>query len=475
MIKLFTLMSRPSSGLKKNSNYQKSQNNLIIIQKERAGSEPSNNLIIIEKGNFKAKSNIEQNINKTKINKKINEIEKTILMMNNNSKKVDYIQLKSKINPSEYSENNTNNKNPQNDKELMNSFTINENEEKRTKIIANLQFETNSHKEVDNNSNMNNDNQLKYYDSEENIENLDIRKFTLFNTITFDSTNMIYKSCWICDRTFPSYKLIYINCNIHLICNKCFKSYYEEKIEEGEKDFKCPIYSCNGYCELNKKKLESLISPIYLNLMTKNDTNSIYSNDLLSDDPALKLHQKYKIISKSNEKLELYTNKHVIDINSNENFFMYNKIKEQFCPFCNKKSLFSKTGTHFIKCLNCLNKICKYCFKHFTDLHMDISNESHCKIYYRQKAIVEKKNNYCLLIFLEIFMLFASFYLLISSGFLYIKRIVKCVLCLKKEKEICCLLNIIIFFFTFIFFLILFPILLIGFPYFPIFISIFGF
>ena len=467
-------MSRPNSGSKNKSNNQKSQNNLIIIKKERAGSEKSNNLIIIEKGNFKAKSNIEEKINKTKINNKVNEMEKNILMMNNNSKKIDYIQIKSKINPSECSEKINNDKDQQSEKGLINSFTVNENEEKKTKILANLQFETNTNR-VDYTSNNNNDNDLKYYDNDEIIENLDERIFTLFHTINIDRKNIVYQNCCICDRTFASYKLISINCKTHFICKKCFKNYYEERIEEGERNFKCPIYSCNGYWEVNKELLNTIISPTYINLIIKNETSSNYSNELNSDAATLKLQQKYKLNTKSSEKLKLYTHKHVIDINSNKNFFMYNKLKIQYCPFCNTQSLFSKTGTHFIKCLNCLNKICKYCFKQFDDLHMNISKVNHCKIYFRQNETKKKKNNFCMFFLTEIFLIFTSFFLLFSSLFLYIKRIVKCVLCLKKDKEICCLLNLIIFFVTFFFFLISFPILLIGFPYFPIFISIFGF
>jgi hypothetical protein len=473
-------MSRASSGIKKysNGNEQKSQNNLIIIQKDRKGNENlQKNLIIIENQHFKAQSNIEHEINKEKINKRVKEIEKNVLNLNTNtSTKNNLIKIENNeniklktINQSETSDK----KFQQSDKALISSETINENDEKRTKIISTLKIEKNK---IDNSKNNNEeDNEMKYYDNDDD-EDEEEKNYIIFNALERENQDdIIYQSCYICERAYPSYKLYSASCKKHFICRKCFKNYYEERIEEGERNFKCPIYSCNGYWEVNKELLNTIISPTYINLIIKNETSSNYSNELNSDAATLKLQQKYKLNTKSSEKLKLYTHKHVIDINSNKNFFMYNKLKIQYCPFCNTQSLFSKTGTHFIKCLNCLNKICKYCFKHFTDLHMDISNESHCKIYYRQKAIVEKKNNYCLLIFLEIFMLFASFYLLISSGFLYIKRIVKCVLCLKKEKEICCLLNIIIFFFTFIFFLILFPILLIGFPYFPIFISIFGF
>ena len=81
-------MSRASSGIKKysNGNEQKSQNNLIIIQKDRKGNENlQKNLIIIENQHFKAQSNIEHEINKEKINKRVKEIEKNVLNLNTNT------------------------------------------------------------------------------------------------------------------------------------------------------------------------------------------------------------------------------------------------------------------------------------------------------------------------------------------------------------------------------------------------------
>ena len=109
---------------------------------------------------------------------------------------------------------------------------------------------------------------------------------------------------------------------------------------------------------------------------------------------------------------------------------------------------------------------------------MDISNENHCKIYYRreEKNENDNDNNNCLKIFLiEILMIIAGFYFLFSGGFLYIKKAIKWFFCSSKKNNVNCFLNIIIYFFTIIFFLISIPILLITFPYFPIFTSIFGF
>ena len=497
-------MSRPSSGIKKysNGNDQKSQNNLIIIQKDRKVNENSQkNLIIIENQHFKAQSNIEHEINKEKIEKRIKEIEKNVLNLNSNTtknnliktEKNENIKLKT-INPSETSDK----KFQPSDKALISSETINENDEKRTKIISTIKIEKNK---FDNSKNNNEeDNEINYYDNDDE-EDEEEKNYIIFNALTKENQDdIIFQSCYICERAYPSYKLYSASCKRHFICRKCFKNYYEERIEEGDKKLICSVYKCNAPLDINLNILKFIISKSHYDLLIQNDKKNIKNNekkvlninhnfdnndnennnlDLINSNLLLKLQEKYKINPKNNtENLKLYTQRHVIDINSNENFFMYFKIKEQFCPICNEECLFSKTGTHFFKCLNCFHKFCKYCFKEFNDLHMDISNENHCKIYYRreEKNEDDNDNNNCLKIFLiEILMIIAGFYFLFSGGFLYIKKAIKWFFCSSKKNNVNCFLNIIIYFFTIIFFLISIPILLITFPYFPIFTSIFGF
>ena len=130
-------MSRPSSGIKKysNGNDQKSQNNLIIIQKDRKVNENyQKNLIIIENQHFKAQSNIEHEINKEKIEKRIKEIEKNVLNLNSNTTKNNLIKTEKNdklktINPSETSDK----KFQPSDKALISSETINNNNNKNRK------------------------------------------------------------------------------------------------------------------------------------------------------------------------------------------------------------------------------------------------------------------------------------------------------------------------------------------------------
>ena len=53
---------------------------------------------------------------------------------------------------------------------------------------------------------------------------------------------------------------------------------------------------------------------------------------------------KLSFVKDDNNNAKKYTEKHVLDINSNMNFFMYKKSKDIFCPKCLNPNLFSKTN-----------------------------------------------------------------------------------------------------------------------------------
>ena len=172
------------------------------------------------------------------------------------------------------------------------------------------------------------------------------------------------------------------------------------------------------------------------------------------------------------EKLKLYTQRHVLDINSNENFFMFNKFKNIYCPKCNEPALFTKIKGHFIKCLNCYHRICKYCLKDYDEKHMDIAFEEHCKVYFRNDNNFIKNNNVFILFFIQLFFISASYYFCFYGGFLYINNAVKCIFCVKKDSNP--FIWVIIYFISFILFICAVPVILISLPYFPIFTSIFN-
>lgn len=241
------------------------------------------------------------------------------------------------------------------------------------------------------------------------------------------------------------------------------KNYYEDIIEQGERNLKCPIYSCNAI--FKKFILKEIISENHYNLLDGKPNIFTYSS-------SYQISSKYGFIPKEHEKLKLYTQKHVLDISSNENFFMYNKAKNQFCPKCGEPALFTKIKGHFIKCLNCFHRICKYCMKEFDQNHMDISNEEHCKVYYRIENEVNEPRSCFMNYLIQLFFIISSFIFMFIGGFLTIRNGIKWFFCVKNDSN--CFLWLIVYFFSIIFFICAIPIILIIFPYFPIFTSIFN-
>ena len=495
-------MSRPNSAIKTknfiNPKNPKLQGSLIIIQKERLGSAKSKkSVMIIDKGNYKVQYDIDQNIDKEKIDKTVKDIEKKVLTMSNkfnNANKITNIEntevLKLKANNDSFNNekgNNFNNKNiddknQESDKALINSDSSNnDDKEKITEIVNNIIKEDNKiinkEKEKENEKEDEENNEYNYYDNDNySYENKNERKFMIFHANSFNDNfiDETFLSCYICDRTYPLYKLYSADCEKHFICRRCCKNYYEERIEQGEKDLKCSVFTCNNSFNPGLKILRTILSPNHINLLLD---SKIKNNENQLIEPSLSLQKKYNITHQSSDVMKLYMKKHVIDINSNQNFFMYNKAKVQFCPKCGEQSLFSKTGTYFVKCLNCFHRICKYCMKEYNELHMDISNDNHCKIYYRKDAVDEEneKNSLFYNFLIEIFLILGAFIFLFIGAFYYFKNCLKAIFCIKRNEDYGCLKALIINFVTFILFFMSFPILLISLPYFPIFNSIFGF
>ena len=220
--------------------------------------------------------------------------------------------------------------------------------------------------------------------------------------------------CNICEHSYPLTKLFVAECETHYLCKRCTKNYYEEIIEEGRNEICCPFLKCKAKINLNE--LQQLISlEHYKRLINtenkeykKNTENKENVIDLYPEETTNNLVFTKLKTSYNKKKIESYTKKHVIDINTNKSFFNYNKEKEGYCPFCLKESLFSKTNTHYYKCLNCLCKICRYCFKEFIDRHMDIHNVEHCKLYYRLDGDLNEKI-YLSLLYYNFFLFLHSF------------------------------------------------------------------
>ena len=166
-----------------------------------------------------------------------------------------------------------------------------------------------------------------------------------------------------------------------------------------------------------------------------------------------------------NENLELYTKKHVIDINSNKYLYSYNNTKGVYCPNCFKNTLFSKTSTNFIKCLNCECKKCKFCLKDYDDNHIDSNSMNHCKIYYRFDDEGKKDLNCCYNYFLQLFLVLACYYLCFVGTFLIFRDFFFNLFDIKRKDNI--ILYLLAYLFSIFLFIIAIPFIVLFYPYFP--------
>ena len=291
------------------------------------------------------------------------------------------------------------------------------------------------------------DNNHNLKDEFDNNENNNIKNLNQFNSLNIKKMDKRYRTCNICEHTLPISKIFTAECKEHFLCGICTKMYYEEIIENGEKEMVCPFIKCKQPVDL--QILKKFISIEHYNNLINNKNN-----------------KETLDINKNNDKkkLDVYMKKNVIDINSNNNFYNYNRFKKDYCPICYNKSLYLKADRIFYyKCLNCMSKICKYCLKEYNIRHMDSSYIDHCKIYYRVDE--ETKNCNCMLIYLlQIIFILACFYLCIAATFIFIKKLFFFLFQTDKRNI---LLYILAYFFTIILFFIILPFILILFPYFP--------
>lgn len=284
---------------------------------------------------------------------------------------------------------------------------------------------------------------------------------------SFEEENIPFGICFICDKYNQRSQTYSTGKCMHFFCRRCGKLFYEEQIEDGIIKFKCPIFFCK--CEMPIEIIKKLVSEKHYNIICDNNIkkNNIYK------------YRNWNYINSENVELNnhihLYSQTHVIDINSNEHFYMYNKAKINICPKCNKNSLFIKGGNHFFKCLNCFYTMCKFCLKNFDSLHLDITNSNHCKVFFRRKDQKNIKNN-CVFSFInQLFLIIASYILLFIGLYFYIFNFFQmCFTCNNKKYFNNCFLYFIICFLSVIFLLIFSPFLFLFIPYFPIFNEIFG-
>ena len=330
-------------------------------------------------------------------------------------------------------------------------------------------LEQNNNIEIHNNKQKNNNKPSKFSNKNNLIENNN-------NPQIFINENRKMR-CFICEKIFKMNKIFVPKCLIHYICIKCIKSYYEEKFENNNFSLKCPDANCNQEFDFNI--LKDIISlnhcEMFLNNPQEDKNNNININNYNNNNTKEMFLKDSKILFNSkmnNENIKIYSQKHVLDINSNEKLFMYKKNKDIYCYKCLKPTLFTKINGYFIKCLNCHYRICKYCLKEFNEFHMDLLSKDHCKVYYRKEDFLDyylQKKKKIILYLIQLFYVIAMYYLMFAGVYFLVFTF------LKKPIKFNFLRLLYYFFISLISFLILIicsPFLIIIFPFFPIIISI---
>ena len=275
-----------------------------------------------------------------------------------------------------------------------------------------------------------------------------------------------YFPCFMCDKFYEINEYNFPgNVCSHLFCSKCGKFYYEELIDNNEIKMKCPKFKCNNI--LTNDLIKQIVSTTHYDKLIQNieKTERSSKNQLNLENS---INENHKENERKKQELQSYIYEHVIDVNSNKKFYLFNKAKIIYCNKCYEPALYSKSGNNFIKCLNCGITICRYCFKPFTKDHFVISNENHCKVYLRKRFISLRKPNCFSEFFQELGLVIISYIMLFIGLFCSIHS---CLGCGKRIQNIC--IQIIITLFSLLFTIILSPFILILLPYFPVFNEIF--
>lgn len=227
------------------------------------------------------------------------------------------------------------------------------------------------------------------------------------------------KKCVICMYMFTekNKQIVMGHCK-HSFCKKCLKAFYEDKIERGEYELKCPNALCNKEISDIKILSKLISSELYERYRERYDRNVIYQNEIPS--------------------------------NISKYFFV--------CPQCLQyKYLFWKRTRYHIKCLFCMINICKYC-------SMIIADNKHVIVCRARKKRNIKKNcfvkniiaNFAFLILIQI----------INFAMTFISFLVLCNIYDNKKSFIVrtfflfmYLILIILLIFIFVFFLPYFPLI----------------
>lgn len=319
-----------------------------------------------------------------------------------------------------------------------------------------------------------------------------------------NSSKILQRFCFICE-VFEEKLYRTKNCN-HLLCKECLKSYYEQQAEKGIYILKCPKYTC--YYNFELKDLKEILSSEtyqkyddYINnkenksidnkdkfTIRKSTFDNIIDINLNKKRNSLKIdnnNERYKgirimkknilktyipnSINKNNKLMNFVLKEHVIKVSDYTMFKRKVKnekeIKKIKCSKCGKSTLFSRDDKNFIRCLNCGNAICKYCYKRIGTSNTLKDLNSICGICYSRRRLYTNKTLSKKLLYEILFVI--SGFIVVWVGFS--KYLSYFIVKRKKKKNY----YLFITFFT-VFLIVNFIIFILFLPYFPIFISIFG-
>ena len=331
-------------------------------------------------------------------------------------------------------------------------LTRGENETKTKEYTKDKKFQTESKVSIDNDKNLSLSSQRSHSSKNQLTSPKNLMPMLEIN----------YYQCFFCDQFFKidSHLLDSVTCQ-HKFCIKCGKLFYEEKIEEGEAFFKCGVFNCDKNIKL--ELILSIVSENHAKILQQRANKIKEKNEEKDSEIISYNHNLRKNFEQKTKGIVLYSSNNVLDVNSNEMFYQYSKNKQLICPKCKEMALYGKNYFHFIKCLNCFCRICKYCLKEYSVLHMDSTSFDRCKVYFRRdkeqiKQQKEKENAFCRRYFVGILFMLAGYSILLSY---FINKAKKCLASNKCHK-----------FFFFCCYCVLFvctlPFLIIIIPYYPI-------
>lgn len=297
--------------------------------------------------------------------------------------------------------------------------------------------------------------------------------------LTISSNNRLFSAssssskCIICSRVYPSNGMLTTLTCEHKFCIYCIGNYFEYKICNSElNDFtniKCPVITCPSSVAFDE--IEKVLPQVVLDYINKGNNGPMkYS---IEDITNIKIHRK-------DELLTSYSQRNVLDVNTNENFYLFSKIKDKSCPDCHGEFLFARKGLNNYVCLNCLKHFCKFCKKEYSEKHLDKSYKDRCKIYFKiegeeyfNQLNNKKKHNLCVDYLIFVAYIVISFFLILFGVCFYIRDGIKKCFKIKHRNSFFSLIKLIAFYILYCISLaIVIPILLMSFPYFPLIVSI---